>query len=128
MNSRDSRVGSTAFPGHFVTFSIGLCLNLLAESCVSPGSPSSCFKDLETGKVRFNSISMRGFEELDSWQTADHRKICKKAFSTSDSSEQTFGKGNLLNFVAFKSMLIIGSLLHFGLGSIIHGPTRLYTL
>lgn len=45
------------------------------------GSPSSCFKDLETGKVRFNSISMRGFEELDSWQTADHRKICKKAFS-----------------------------------------------
>ena len=44
------------------------------------GSPSSCFKDLETGKVRFNSIAMKGYEELDSWQTADHRKICKKAF------------------------------------------------
>lgn len=44
------------------------------------GSPSSCFKDLETGKVRFNSIAMKGYEELDAWQTADHRKICRKAF------------------------------------------------
>lgn len=50
----------------------------------TPGSPSSCFKDLETGKVRFNSISMRGFEKLDEWQKLDHRKICKKAFSHLD--------------------------------------------
>ena len=45
------------------------------------GSPSSCFKDLETGKVRFNSIAMKGYESLDKWQTADHRKICRKAFN-----------------------------------------------
>ena len=31
--------------------------------------------------MRFNSISMRGFEKLDEWQKLDHRKICKKAFS-----------------------------------------------
>ena len=51
-----------------------------AQDANNQGSPSSCFKDLETGKVRFNSISMKGYEELDAWQTADHRKICKKAF------------------------------------------------
>ncbi|CAE7232846.1 unnamed protein product [Symbiodinium sp. CCMP2592] len=51
-----------------------------AQDPNNQGSPSSCFKDLETGKVRFNSISMKGYEELDAWQTADHRKICKKAF------------------------------------------------
>ena len=33
----------------------------------------------ETGQVRFNSISLRGFDHLDGWQSADHRKICKKA-------------------------------------------------
>eukprot|EP00913_Durusdinium_trenchii_P030035 g28146.t1 len=48
------------------------------------GSPSGCFKDLETGKVRFNSISLRGFDHLDGWQSADHRKICKKAFHGPD--------------------------------------------
>ena len=34
--------------------------------------------------MRFNSISMRGFEKLDEWQKLDHRKICKKAFSHLD--------------------------------------------
>ena len=58
----------------------------------TPGSPSSCFKDLETGKVRFNSISMRGFEKLDEWQKLDHRKICKKAFSHLDFLNLFFGE------------------------------------
>ena len=51
-----------------------------AQDPNNQGSPSSCFKDLETGKVRFNSIAMQGYEQLDAWQTADHRKICKKTF------------------------------------------------
>ena len=62
----------TRFPADIFSKSVDFC---------PPGSPSSCFKDLETGKVRFNSISMRGFEKLDEWQKLDHRKICKKAFS-----------------------------------------------
>lgn len=65
------------------------------------GSPSSCFKDLETGKVRFNSISMRGFEKLDEWQKLDHRKICKKAFSGPE-------KEPMCKFTALEDQVFLG--------------------
>eukprot|EP00930_Biecheleria_cincta_P018462 TRINITY_DN1437_c0_g1_i1.p1 TRINITY_DN1437_c0_g1~~TRINITY_DN1437_c0_g1_i1.p1 ORF type:complete len:2162 (-),score=335.88 TRINITY_DN1437_c0_g1_i1:98-6583(-) len=52
----------------------------IAWSSVDPnnkGSPSGCFKNLDTGDVHFNSISFTDYASMDSWQTADHRKICK---------------------------------------------------
>jgi len=41
------------------------------------GSPSGCFKNLETGAIQFNSISFTGYSSLASFQTDDHRKVCK---------------------------------------------------
>eukprot|EP00931_Biecheleriopsis_adriatica_P036495 TRINITY_DN21019_c2_g1_i1.p1 TRINITY_DN21019_c2_g1~~TRINITY_DN21019_c2_g1_i1.p1 ORF type:complete len:2152 (+),score=426.31 TRINITY_DN21019_c2_g1_i1:129-6584(+) len=50
----------------------------------SAGSPSGCFKDLDTGEVGYNSIAHAGYKKLDAWQKADHRKICRKAVGIPD--------------------------------------------